>query len=119
MSFDPVAQVKRYHAALNGYREEAVRPMFAARAVYASPGVGGRIEGREAILSAFRDYFAAHPDQVAEDESVTALSPLSARAVWRLRATAEPAGRIVERRGVETVRFDSDGLIIAVEVEDR
>jgi hypothetical protein len=119
MTIDPVALVKRYHAALNGYSEEAVRPMFAPGAVYASPGLGGRIEGRDAILKAFGSYFAAHPDQFSEDESVIALSPFRAQAVWRLSATEASTGRPVTRRGIETVSFDGEGLIVAVEVEDR
>ena len=119
MSIDPVALVERYHAALNAYHAEEVAAMFAPQAVYASPGVNGRIEGRDAIIAAFTAYFAEHPDQRAEDEQVTRAGPHEARAVWRLQATARSSGGRVSRRGIETVRFDANGLILSVEVEDR
>lgn len=119
MRIDPVALVRRYHAALNAYDEKTVTPMFSPHAVYVSPGVNGRIEGREAIITAFSAYFAEHPGQHGEDESIARLSPHQARAVWRLEATAKSTGRRISRRGVETVSFDAAGLILAVEVEDR
>lgn len=119
MSIDPVALLQRYHAALNAYHAEEAAAMFAPQAVYVSPGVKGRIEGRDAIIAAFSAYFAEHPDQVAEDEQIRRVGPHEARAVWRLQATAQSSGQRVTRRGVETVRFDLDGLILGVEVEDR
>ena len=70
MPIDPVALVRRYHAALNGYDEKTVSQMFAPDAIYVSPGVNGRIEGREAIIAAFGTYFAEHADQHAEDGSI-------------------------------------------------
>lgn len=119
MSIDPVALLQRYHAALNAYRAEEVAAMFAPEAVYDSPGVKGRIEGRDSIIAAFSAYFAEHPDQVAEDERIARVGPLEARAHWRLAATALSSGRRVTRKGIETVRFDPEGLILAVEVQDR
>ena len=119
MSIDPVALVERYHAALNAYEEAEVARFFAPNAVYVSPGVNGRIEGRGAIIAAFSAYFAEHPDQLAEDERIERAGPSAARALWRLRATARSTGKPVSRQGIETVRFDTDGLIINVEVEDR
>jgi uncharacterized protein (TIGR02246 family) len=119
MSIDPVALLKRYHAALNTYDAVVVAPMFAAGAVYVSPGVSGRIEGRDAIIAAFSAYFAEHPDQHAEDEEVSLLSATEARAVWRLTATSASKGEPVSRRGLETIRFDEAGQILAVEVVDQ
>jgi hypothetical protein len=119
MTIDPVALVRRYHAALENYEEKNVAPLFAPGAVYASPGVNGRIAGRAAILSAFNAYFSQYPDQHAVDESITALTPLKARASWRLEATERSTGRPIARRGIETVSFDSDGLILVVEVVDQ
>lgn len=114
-----MALVRRYHAVLNAYDASAVAPMFAADAVYISPGVDGRIVGREAIIAAFSAYFAEHPDQHAEDESIEQLNPLSARACWRLAATRRSTGERVIRQGTETVSFGPDGRIVHVEVEDR
>jgi uncharacterized protein (TIGR02246 family) len=119
MSIDPVALLKRYHAALNAYDAAEVGPMFSAEAIYVSPGLNGRIEGREAIIAAFSAYFAEHPDQRAEDESIERTGPGEACAAWRLHATAASTGRQVVRRGIETVSFDAGGLITRVEVEDR
>jgi uncharacterized protein (TIGR02246 family) len=119
MSIDPVALVRRYHAALDAYDASVVGPMFADDAIYSSPGVNGRIEGRDAIIAAFSAYFAEHPDQRAEDDSIEQTGPREARAHWRLRATAASTGAAVARRGLETVSFDAGGLITRVEVEDR
>lgn len=119
MSLEPVTLLRRYHAALEPYDAERVKAMFAAHAVYVSPGVDGRIEGRDAIMAAFDAYFAEYPDQKAVDEDVEAAGPHRARARWRLAATARSTGRRVSRSGIETVSFDPSGLIIRVEVEDR
>ena len=119
MTIDPVALLRRYHAGLQPYDRAAVAGMFAPDAVYLSPGVNGRLQGRAAILAAFDAYFAEYPDQQAEDEEIARLSPHAARAVWRLAATSVTSGRHVERRGVEAISFDAAGLITSVEVEDR
>lgn len=119
MNIDPVALTARYHAALNDFDVAGVAAMFASDAVYVSPGVNGRIEGREAIIAAFSAYFAEHPDQVAVDDVVEHIGPSMARAQWRLSATARSTGRPVARQGVETLSFDAEGLIMRVEVEDR
>lgn len=119
MSLDPVALLQRYHGALNRYEEAVLRAMFATDAVYVSPGVGGRLEGRDAIIKAFSAYFAEHPDQQAEDERVEQAAPNAARATWRLTATSTSSGARIIRQGVETVTFGADGLIRHVEVEDR
>lgn len=118
MTIDPVALLRRYHAALNDYDEPTVKAMFAADAIYVSPGVNGRIAGRDAIIAAFTGYFAEHPDQFAIDETVTRIAPDTVRSVWRLAATARSTGRRVARRGTETVTFDPSGLIAHVEVTD-
>jgi uncharacterized protein (TIGR02246 family) len=119
MTLDPAGLLRRYHAALQPYAADEVAGMFAEEAVYVSPGVNGRLEGRAAIMRAFDAYFAEHPDQQSVDEKVEVLGERSARARWRLTATSATTGQAVERRGVETVRFDEAGLILKVEVEDR
>lgn len=118
MSIDPVALLRRYHDALNDYDERTVKAMFAEDATYVSPGVKGRITGRDAIIAAFNTYFAEHPDQHAIDEEVTALPPLAVHSVWSLEATSRSTGERVRRRGSQTVTFGADGLIRLVEVAD-
>ncbi len=115
---DPVALVRRYHEALNRYDPAVVTPMFAPDAVYVSPGVSGRIAGRDKIIAAFNAYFAEYPDQRAEDDEIALAGPFSARARWRLEATAKSSGLAVRRAGTETVTFDAAGRIVLVEVED-
>ena len=119
MSLDLLALTSRYHEALNHYDEATVRAMFAPDAVYVSKGVNGRIEGRDAILTAFTAYFHEHPDQYAEDEGVEILSPNVVRFAWRLEATARSTGKRVTRRGVDAVTYNDDGLIAHVEVIDQ
>lgn len=119
MSLDPVALVMRYHDALNSYDEKTVAAMFSAAAVYVSPGVNGRLEGREAIIAAFSGYFAEHPDQRAVDDMIERIAPDSARSQWRLEATKRSSGEGIIRQGNETITFDTSGLILHVEVEDR
>lgn len=118
MSLDPVALLDNYHAALNAYDEATVKAMFAEDAVYVSPGVNGRIEGRDAIIAAFSAYFTEHPDQHAVDDEVTRVATDAVRSRWRLEATARSTGKRVARRGLETVTFTADGLIRHVEVTD-
>lgn len=79
--------------------------------------VGG-LRGREAILAAFRTYFETYPDQQAVDELIEAVSPLAARAVWRLKATHALTGEPLIRFGEETITFNADGRIVSVEVTD-
>lgn len=118
MSIDAVALVRRYHEALNRYDPAVVKPMFAEDAVYVSPGIAGRITGRDRIIAAFDAYFAEHPDQQAEDDDISHAGAFAARSRWRLQATARSTGRAIRRAGAETVTFDSAGLIVLVEVED-
>ncbi len=119
MTIDPVSLVRRYHEALNAYDAAVVAPMFAADAVYVSPGVNGLIAGRDAIIAAFDAYFADHPDQHATDAAIELIAPLQARSDWELQATNRSSGQRVARRGSETVSFAPDGLIVHVEVADR
>lgn len=116
---DPVALLHRYHAALQPYDAAIVKAMFAPDARYVSPGVGGAIEGREAIIAAFTAYFAEHPDQHSVDDGVTAIAPDTAQAEWSLKATTASTGKPYVRRGRETICFDAQGLIVQVTVEDR
>ena len=115
---DLVEAVRRYHAALNGFDLDAAEQMFSKDAEYHSPGVGG-LHGRNAIMVAFRRYFAEYSDQVASDDRLYLLSPGTVRAEWCLRATSRITGQVSIRRGNETVHFDSQGLIRRIDVEDR
>jgi ketosteroid isomerase-like protein len=116
--FDPVQRAVAYHDAINALDFAIIEASFAEDAVYVSGGVGGRIEGREAIMAAFRSYFAAYPDQVAEDTQIEAVGDSAVRAVWRLTATHNETGEKLIRTGEETVTFNADGRIIRVDVSD-
>lgn len=117
MSFDPVAALVSYHAALDAHDVDKVETLMAAQATYESAGIG-LIEGRDAITSAMRKYFAAHSNHQAWDESVAATGPRSARAAWRVKATVAASGEHFQRSGLEDVTFDDEGKVLAVKVTD-
>jgi ketosteroid isomerase-like protein len=117
MPFDPIIHVRLYHAAINAFDFKTIGDCFAQDAVYASKGIG-EIAGREAIVKAFQSYFAIYPDQVAKDDLIEALSPRSARALWRLTATHVETGELYTRSGEETIFFDEGGKISRVDVHD-
>ncbi len=52
------------------------------------------------------------------DDEIVAMGDKTARSRWRLTATSRLSGRKLERRGIETITFDSEGLIARVEVSD-
>ena len=116
---DLIAATRHYHEALNALDMDAVEACFAPDAVYLSPGVGGRIEGRDAIMAAFRAYFDLYPVQIAQDHLIEAVAPGIARTCWRLSATHAVTGEALHRQGDETIGFDPDGLILNIEVRDR
>lgn len=113
-----VAIVRAYHAALDAIDFEAVARFFTRDAVYVSGGIGGAVEGRDAILASFRSYFAEYPDQLAVDDSVEALSPSEVRSVWRLTATSLRTGARSDRAGEEIATLDPSGRIVRIVVTD-
>lgn len=117
MSFDPVAALVAYHAALDAHDVDNVAIMMAENATYESPSIGVII-GRVAIIAAMRSYFASHANHHAWDDSVSASSSHSARAVWQLTATNGLTGIKVHRRGEELVTFDDNGKVLRVQVTD-
>lgn len=114
---DPVELLKEYHAALNNFDLENVERMFATEAVYVSPGLYGEIKGRSDIMQAMSKYFAEYTDQVSTDESIEQLDQLTMKSVWSL-ATSSRAGVKTKRKGEEIIRFNINGLIERIEVED-
>ena len=116
--FDPAEAVRAYHAAIAALDFDAVEAFFAGQAVYRSAGTGGTVEGKAAILAAFRRYFAEFPDQHAEDTLIERLGPDKARSLWRLKATSEETGLVSQRSGEEIVTFDTAGKIVLVDVRD-
>ena len=114
---DPTKTLARFHEVTNAQDFVAIEAMFAPDVVYVSQGVGGRIEGRDAVMTAFRSYFEEYPDQEAEDKKLEALSPNSARSEWSLTGTSTKTGVWRERHGAETITLDGDGLIVRVDVE--
>lgn len=121
MSKDILTLAGRYHAALNNFDFTAIEKMFAEDAEYQSTGIGagvGGLYGRSAIMEAMKAYFAEFNDQVSTDDSIEAMGPDAVRVHWRLHATTKSSGRKVHRQGVETIHFNSKGLITMVEVQD-
>jgi hypothetical protein len=115
---DPIARVKAYHAAINALDLDGAEKMFAVDAEYHSPSVGAVI-GRDAIFAAMRGYFAEYPDQVATGENYAIIAPGKVRSDWHLRAMGKSTGEPYERRGIETITLDAQGLITRIDVADR
>ena len=117
-ALDPVALVRRFHAAISMLDFAAIEAFFTDDATYSSGKIGGP-KGRADIMVAFRRYFAEYPDQIAQDSLIEPLSPVSARSIWHLTATSRLTGKQLRREGVEVVIFNRDGRIVSVEVIDR
>jgi ketosteroid isomerase-like protein len=118
MTIDPLSRLRAYHDAINELDFSTIEAMFAADAIYDSGGLGGVVEGREAIMAGFRSYFDTYPDQVSHDSLVEPLDGLRVRSVWRLTATHSQTGAAFIRAGEEIVTFDGEGRILRVEVTD-
>lgn len=116
--FDPVEHLTTFHNAINALDYATIEDYFAEDAVYVSGGVGGRIDGRDAIMAAFRGYFDKYPDQVAEDKSVNKVSDNAARSVWELNAIDSRTGAPMKRTGEETLIFNDQGKITRIDVTD-
>ena len=114
---EAVALHHRYHEAIRRRDFEGIEAMLAPTAAYRSVGVGA-LEGRAAILDAFRRYFAVHPDQVDGDESIEPAAADASLARWWLTATNIETGETIRRRGTERLTLDSHGRIHSVEVAD-
>ncbi len=117
MSFDPVAALNTYHAALDAHDVDRVETLMAENATYESAAIGV-VRGRDAITSAMRKYFAAHADHHAWDDHVEMIDAKSARAVWQLTATHNDSGEKYHRRGQEELTFDDEGKVLRVVVVD-
>jgi ketosteroid isomerase-like protein len=114
---NPVARLAAYHAFLDARDFLRVETMLAPDARYVSVGLGD-IVGREAIMRAMRDYFDRNPDHQSCDDELEQRDTQTAISYWRLRATNKISGEVVMRSGVETVTFNQDGLIAAIDVRD-
>ena len=117
MSKDLLKLADRYYAALKHFDYATLEKIFAEDAEYHSSGIGG-LYGRPAIIEAMRAYFHEFSDQVSTNDSIEILSETSVRTHWRLEATTKSSGRKVKRQGIETIHFNSKGLITMVEVQD-
>jgi hypothetical protein len=117
MSNDILKLAERYYEALNNFDYAALEKIFAEDAEYHSSGIGG-LYGRPAIIEAMKAYFHEFSDQVSTNDSIERLNDTSIRTHWRLHATTKSSGRKVQRQGIETIHFNSKGLIATVEVQD-
>ncbi|MGO4440219.1 nuclear transport factor 2 family protein [Rhizobium sp. RAF56] len=117
MGFDPVERCRLYFAAIDAIDFAAIEAFYADDVTYSSNGVGS-LSGRDEVMAAIRGYFAAYPDQTSITKSIEALTPLSARAVWSVRATHSGTGNPLVREGEETITFDGDGQVVSVDVTD-
>lgn len=111
-------QLAAYTAALNRYDLDAVKEMFAENAIYISPGINSVIHGRDAIITAFRAYFADHPNQVNVDKNVRLINPTNIQSDWSLTATNLRTGKSVSRKGLQVITFNDKQQIALIQVLD-
>ncbi|WP_349437655.1 nuclear transport factor 2 family protein [Pararhizobium sp. A13] len=116
-ALDPVALVRRFHAAISALDFAAIEAFFTEDATYSSGKIGG-LKGRADIMAAFRRYFTEYPDQIAEDSLIEPLSAVSARSIWHLTATSTLTGKLLRRQGEEIITFNQEGRITSVDVTD-
>ncbi len=112
------ALLAEYTSALNRYDLDAVETMFAENAVYVSPGLNGEITGRNAIMQAFRAYFADHTAQVNVDWNVKIIGNKKIQSDWSLAATNAHTRQTVSRQGSQVMTFDGEDRIVRVQVLD-
>ncbi len=117
MTYDPTDLLIRFHDAINALDFATIDAFFTDEATYASGKIGA-VEGKPAIMVAFRRYFDEYSDQVARDSLVETVSRNAARSVWHLEATSARTGERLVRDGEETITFDGAGRILKVEVTD-
>ena len=119
MTKDLLKLAERYYAALNNFDYAALEKLFTEDAEYHSSGIGGGgLYGRPAIIEAMKAYYHEFSDQVSTNDSIELLDENTVRTHWRLHATTKSSGRKVQRQGIETIHFNSKGLIATVEVQD-
>jgi hypothetical protein len=117
MMFDPAERVRLYLETVDAMDYEAIEAFLDEGATYVSNGVGS-LSGRDEIMGAIRGYFETYPDQTSATKSIETLTPLSARAVWSVRATNSKTGKPLIREGEETITFNKAGKIVSVDVTD-
>jgi hypothetical protein len=116
--FDPSRALAAYHAALEARDFAQLATMFASGVTYRSAGLG-EVKGAVMVMQALRDYFERHPDHHAWDEKIERVGPYEARSIWKLVANPQQSGRHTTRCGKENTKFDQDGRIIEILVEDQ
>jgi hypothetical protein len=115
---DPIALLRKYHKAQNAFDMAAVESMFALGATYSTPAHQGKILGRDRIAMMMRKHFAEYTDQISRDELIEKVDDFTIWSKWHLNATSAFSGQKIIRKGIETITFNSQGLITSVEVKD-
>lgn len=90
--------------------------MFDPDATYRSSQFG-LFEGLEQIREMMTGFFTTYPDVQWTVDAYRADSDDTASFQFTMRASNVDTGQVVERRGLETIRFTKEGLISHVEVE--
>jgi len=106
---------KAYVALSNAHQTGLVFAMFAETAQYQSSSVG-EFHGKSAIEAMMESFFGQYGDVywLVSDYSYTGSGLVEFN--FFMTATDIESKEIIERKGLETIQFSSDGLISAIQV---
>jgi hypothetical protein len=112
---EQIALARAYVALSNAHRVDLILPMFADAVTYHSVNVG-RFEGGDAIGSMMADFFARLPDVAWDVREYRCVGDGTVDFDFRMTATDADTGDSIERTGLETIAFTSEGYISRIEV---
>lgn len=105
-----IERAEAYVEASNAHDVERIATLLNDSAVYRSTGVGGH-DGKAAILAMNQKFFSDNPDVHWEAANYRAIGDEGVEFDFEISLKGKLSS------GVERVFFDTDGLIIRVEVE--
>jgi hypothetical protein len=106
---------KAYVALSNAHRLAMIADMFNASSIYTSSAVG-TFKGATPIIKMMREFFARYPD-VNWNAVNYRYSNHSVTFQFVMTATEAGTDNHLERKGVETITFDANGIISRLAVK--
>jgi len=106
---------RAYVALSNAHRVELILPLFSDEAVYTSSALGEFV-GPGAIGEMMQGFFSAYPDAFWLAENYR-FDSNRVTFDFSLQANAAISGEHLQRRGIERITLDDQGLISKLEVK--